>query len=126
MNIKEIGLCWVSVKDHTRTKKFLTSLGLNLVEDHPENGWMEFQGNDKGTRLGIAQSSPQADQELAPGNNAIVTFSVDNIENCKIELENSEATILGEIIEIPNIVKMLMFTDPDGNRFQLAEILDDK
>lgn len=126
MEVKDISLSWITVKDPERTKKFLNSLGLNLVKDNPEFGWMEYQGQNEDMRLGIAKSSPEADLEHPPGTKAVITFLIKDIEKCKEELKKSEASLMGDIVEVPNIVKLLMFRDPDGNKFQLVENLEDK
>jgi predicted enzyme related to lactoylglutathione lyase len=50
-------------------------------------------------------------------------MTVDNIVATKKELEAKGVTFIDEIMEIAGHVKMVTFTDPDGNKFQLVEEL---
>lgn len=118
--IKSANLVWVSVSDIKKAKKFFVdTLGLKELSFSEEWGWAELSGKEGGTMIGLAQ----ADKDLPPGSNAITTFSVDNIEVVRDELKKKGVTLIGEIIEVPGHVKMQMFTDLDGNKFQLVQTL---
>jgi|WetSurMetagenome_2_1015567.scaffolds.fasta_scaffold917940_1 hypothetical protein len=53
MAIKRVGLSWISISDRERAHSFFTkTLGLTIVEDHPEFGWMEIRGMQGGPVLG--------------------------------------------------------------------------
>jgi predicted enzyme related to lactoylglutathione lyase len=122
MKVKEIGLSWIVVNDFEEAVKFYTDVvGLKLLESHPEFGWAELEGADGGARLGIARVSPHEPHQ--PGQNAVVTFGVENIEKAKAEMVKKGAICQGEIIVIPDHVKMQTIVDKDGNRFQLCEVL---
>lgn len=125
MAIKNFGLAWIVVADLQKALDFyITTIGLKLNEHHPEFGWAELAGEDGGAILGIAQGN---DKELIqPGQNAIVTLTVDNLAQSKAELTQKHVKWVGDVIEIPGHVKMQFFKDLDGNTFQLVETLFEK
>lgn len=121
MSVKNISLVWITVSDLAAAKKFFVDgLGMKLTQDSPEHGWLELAGQEEGgTALGIAQINKDQPAEK----NAITTFTVADVVASKAELENKGVTFIGDIIEVPGHVKMIMFTDADGNRFQLVQLL---
>ena len=124
MFAKRSDLAWVTVSDINKAKKFFTEVvGLELRTDTPEYGWIELVAKDGGSALGIGQCNPQY-SEVQPGHNAIVTFTVDDIEKAKVEFAQKGVTLIGDIVEVPGHVKMLFFADFDGNKFQIVQLLD--
>lgn len=122
MQVKEIGLCWIVVKDIKAAIRFYTeTVGLKLMEFNEHYGWAELEGYAGGARLGIAQENPQ--ENVRAGQNAVVTFTVANLEKAKAELVKKGSTCIGEVQEVPGHVKMQTVTDPDGNTFQLCELI---
>jgi predicted enzyme related to lactoylglutathione lyase len=125
MAIKSINLVWVSVKDFKGSVKFYKDvLGLKLNEINEEYNWAEFSGQEGGALLGIGV--PRIKDFVQPGQNAVVTFTVDDIVKTKEELGKKGVKMLGEIEEVPGIVKMQTFVDDNGNHAQLVQILDEK
>lgn len=122
MQVKEIGLSWIVVKDIEAAVRYYTEVvGLNLLEFNEEYGWAELQGYDGGAVLGIAQEN--SEEAMPAGQNAVVTFTVEDIEEAKLELFEKGANFEGDILEVPGHVKMQTVIDSDGNRFQLCEVL---
>lgn len=122
MKVKEIGLSWIVVKDIKSAVKYYTEVvGLKLAEFNEQYGWAELEGHEGGARLGIAQASPQ--EKVGPGENAIVTFTVENIEKTKASMIQKGARCEGDILEVPGHVKMQTLIDGDGNRFQICELI---
>lgn len=120
--VKEIQLSWIVVTDLKAAIKFYEDVvGLKLTQNSEEFGWAEMSGQEGGALLGIAQSN--AEEEVKPGQNAIVTFTVENIDIAKADMAKKGAQFIGNIIEIPGHVKMQTFNDKDGNRFQIVEML---
>jgi predicted enzyme related to lactoylglutathione lyase len=120
MTIKSMDLSWVVVKDLDAAISFLTNVvGLELQEKNDMFSWAELSGLEGGGRLGVAKTNDT--DNMPAGVNAVVTMSVDDIEAKKLELEGKNVTMIGDILEIPGIIKLQMFVDQDGNRFQLAE-----
>lgn len=125
MIAKRSDMAWITVSDVKKAKKFFTEIvGLEARTDTPEYGWVELQAPEGGALLGVGQYNPQYGKEVQPGQNAIVTFTVDDIREAKAEFEKKGVTLLGDIVEVPSHVKMLFFTDFDGNKFQIVELLD--
>lgn len=123
MHIKRADLAWIAVGDIKEAKRFFGEvLGLELRAEAQEYGWLEFVPKEGGCALGVGQCN-QEYNEVKPGNNAILTFTVDDIMSAKVELARNNVTILGDIVEVPGHVKMLFFTDRDGNKFQLVQVL---
>jgi predicted enzyme related to lactoylglutathione lyase len=123
MKTKSFSLAWIVVKDFKKAVKFYTEkAGLKLLKASEEHGWAELQGHEEGAMLGIA--TVQKECPLLPGQNACVTLTVEDIDKAKDDLHKEGVKFLGEIHEIPGHVKLLMAVDPDGNHFQLVQMLD--
>lgn len=124
METESIGLVWISVSDVQKAIKFYTeTVGLKLMEVHEEFGWAELEGHRGGARLGIAQMQPKAEDTIQPGQNAVMTFTVANLETANADMRKKGAKLIGEIQEVPGHVKLQMAVDSDGNHFQLVECL---
>jgi predicted enzyme related to lactoylglutathione lyase len=123
MQVISIDLCWIVVKDLKKALKYYTEVvGLELVEHNEQYHWAELQGYEGGTRLGIAQDSDM--EEVKPGQNAVVTFRVEDIEVALEKMKKQGATCVGKLIEIPGHVKMQTVKDLDGNSFQMVQLLE--
>ena len=124
MNIKGIHLSWIISSDIKASKKFFTeTLGLKLTEDNAEYGWMELQGKDDGSLLGVGKYCPEYSKDDKPGQNAVVTFTVDDLEASIKELTAQGVIFVDKVLEVPGQVKMITFLDPDKNKFQLVQEL---
>jgi len=124
MRIKSMELAWIVVKDLKKALEFYTeTVGLKLIEENEAFGWAELQGHEGGARLGIAQEN--SEEALKSGSNAIVTFTVENIEEAINDLKKKGAKLRGELQEISGHVKMQSIEDSDGNHFQLVQKLAD-
>ncbi|MBA3957589.1 MAG: VOC family protein [Parachlamydiaceae bacterium] len=122
MTVKGMHLSWIVVSDLKKAKKFFTeSVGLQIAEAHDEMGWIELKGKEGGSILGIAQATDQ--EPIKAGSNAVVTLTVDNLEQACSQFAKSGVRLVGTIQEIPGHVKMQLFEDLDGNKFQLVQIL---
>ena len=119
---KGMTMSCLTVSDLNQAKHLLVDLlGLELKEFHEQFNWMELEG-EEGARIGIGQySEGPHDQDLKPGNNAVVSIEVANIEDTKKHLEAHGVEFLGDIMEVPGEVKLVLFRDQDGNRYFLAQ-----
>lgn len=125
MIVKRSDMAWITVADITKAKKlFVDILGMKLQADTPEYGWLEVVAKDGGSALGIGQFNPEYGKEVLPGQNAVVTFTVDDIVAAKAVLEKNNVTVLGDVVEVPGHVKMLFFADADGNKFQIVQLVN--
>ncbi|MCB1108982.1 MAG: VOC family protein [Chlamydiia bacterium] len=124
---KGITLSAITVKNLEKTKHlFVDLLGLELKDYAPEHKWMEI-GGEVGTLLGVGESSGECgpvEIQQAPGENAWVSITVDDVNEAKEHLEAHGIEFLGDIFEVPGHVKMALFKDFDGNRFWLTQMLD--
>lgn len=126
MQVKSINLIWIVVNDFKQAIQFYTEVvGLKIVEIHEEWGWAELEGHDgEGMRLGIGQKRLKNEDCIKPGENAVMTFTVDNIEKANQTLLKKGARLIGPIEEIPGHVKMQTVRDIDGNHFQIVEKIE--
>lgn len=121
MKVKGIHLSWIVVSDIAKAIKFYTeTVGLTLQEYNQEHGWAELAG-PTGARLGISQYNPH--HNVKPGSNAISTITVEDIQKARDELSKKKAQLIGDILEVPNKVKLQTFCDADGNTSQLCQLL---
>lgn len=122
MAVQGIQLIWIVVKDLKKAVQFYTEVvGMKLQELNEHYGWAELSGAEEGMRLGIAQMNDR--ENIQPGQNAIVTMSVANLAKSREELIQKGIKMVGDVIEVPGVVKMQTLTDIDGNHFQLVESL---
>lgn len=123
MSIQSADLTWIVVSDIHKAKHFFSEiLGLEIKSASDDYGWVELQGKKGGMTIGLAKAD-EAQCPVPAGGNGVITFTVDNIESMKQVFEQKNIQIIGDVMEIPGHVKLLMFKDPDGNYFQLAEVL---
>jgi len=117
MAIKKIGLSWIAVSDFKKAEQFFVhTLGLKIKEKSTEYGWLELTGINGGSILGVGEAM----EHDKAGSNAVVTFTVDDIEDTREDLKNKGINV-SEIMEVPGNIKLANFMDNDGNLFQLAE-----
>jgi predicted enzyme related to lactoylglutathione lyase len=121
MAIKSYDLAWISVSDMQKARNFFVdTLGMKVMDDQPNYGWLEVAG-EKGARIGIGIGAPES--PLKAGNNAVISLSVDNLDATKKMLVSKNVTILGDIMEVPGQVRLLLIQDQDGNLIHLCESL---
>ncbi|MDX8431678.1 MAG: VOC family protein [Candidatus Algichlamydia australiensis] len=129
MVVKKSELAWINVSNMQKTKKlFVELLGMKVVDEQPEWGWMELEGIEGGSRIGVANPKQEGlnDQDPSgaptkPGQNAIISLSVNNLDEVRNNLEKKGVNFVGETMEVPGQVKMATFLDDDKNVFQLVE-----
>lgn len=135
--IKAVGLSFLTVKDVARTKQFfITSFGFEIFDEKKEFGWCELKL--KGApyaSLGLCQSQqealhindtnindPMINWKNKPGQNAVITFVVENIEGAR-ERVKSQGLVCTEITELPGAFKMFTFFDFDDNKLELYQFI---
>jgi predicted enzyme related to lactoylglutathione lyase len=120
--LKEIGLSWIVVKDLDKAVRYYVDVvGLRLVEHEKEFGWAELEVSGSGSRLGIAQENSQ--DGMKAGQNAVITFLVDDLESTKRLMGKKGALFEGDVVEVPGHIKMQTILDQDGNYFQICQKL---
>ena len=119
--LKSADLSWITVSDFQKARKFfIETLGLKEISCAEEMGWAELQGPNGGSMIGIGTACG----DMSPGSNAIITFTVDDVDETVAELKKKNVQLIGEVMEVPGHVKLQMFADLDGNKFQLVQMLD--
>lgn len=105
-----------NVSDLERTIAFYTEkLGLCVLDVDTERRQARMTTNVSGCILGFAQA-----ENVVPAS-ACITFEVRNMEEAVRMLRQNGAASGGEIMEVPNTVKLFAFADPDGYSLMLYE-----
>ncbi|MEC7838997.1 MAG: VOC family protein [Chlamydiota bacterium] len=121
MKNQGMNLAWIVAEDFEQTLKFYTEvLGLKLISRTDEYKWAELEGED-GAMIGVAGKSDES--PVMPGQNAVLTYTVENIEEATSELKEKGVELIGAIQEVPGHVKMQLFKDPNGTLGQLVQLL---
>lgn len=93
-------------------------LGFEVVYDLPEQGWCELATPSKDAKLGLA-----ADDTAAGSNQAYCAFGVKDMKAAQANLAKHGVKLEGDVVELPGIVKLLYFRDPEGNRLMFFQSL---
>lgn len=112
--------CVVTVSDFRAAAKWYEEvLGFQNLYEVPEMPWGEWATNVPGTTIGLGQAQPG--ESVQTGGGAVLTFGVQDIEKARAWLESKGVRFDGDISEVPGMVKLATFFDPDGNTFMLAQ-----
>lgn len=125
MTVKQIAtgstMSWISVKDMEKAKDlFVNTLGFEINDENPEFGWLEVKGSE-GSIIGIGKEND--DDAMTAGQNAIICINCEDLDAMMAQMKERGIAFHGEIIEIPNEVKMILFSDADGNKFHLVQYI---
>ncbi len=96
-------------------------LGCSTVRDLAAVGYVELRAPIADVRFGLARRDPA---QAASGGGTTLTFHVADIEAASARLKAHGVTV-STIDEMPGLVRLARFTDPDGNPLQLAQPLGD-
>lgn len=120
--VKSSNLSWIVVSDIKKARDFFSkSIGLKEKVFSEEHGWAEFEGEaEGGAVLGVALEN----SELMAGKNAVITFTVENLEASIKKFREKGVRLIGDVLEVPGHCKMQTFQDDDGNLFQIVELLE--
>jgi catechol 2,3-dioxygenase-like lactoylglutathione lyase family enzyme len=94
-------------------------LGFELIYKLDDWGWAELRSPIAEVNVGIGQT-----EDLEPRGGATLTFGVVDIAAARAALEAHDVRFDGETTEVPGMVRLATFYDPDGNTFMLAQRLD--
>ncbi len=123
MGIKRSDLSWVAVTDLQKSRALFKDIfGFKERAYSEEYGWTELIPPEGGSVLGLAQKSVES--PVQPGQNSVLTFTVDNLETSKKAFESKGIKFVGEEMLVPGHVKIHGFVDIDNNYYQLVEKLD--
>ena len=96
---------------------FQDKLGFKERFKAPEAGWAEVSSSTEGVTIGLNQDGEGGSGGITP------VLGVVAIEAARAALEEDGVTFDGPTVELPGMVKLATFLDPDGNRFMLAQSL---
>jgi predicted enzyme related to lactoylglutathione lyase len=98
---------------------YAEKLGFQEMYAIEEVGWAEFQTPLSGATIGLNRLDG-----AHPGAGSVtITFGVSDIDVSRAELERRGITFDGPTNEIPGMVRLASFRDPDGNALMLAQTL---
>lgn len=108
----------MQVKDRKATIAWYAKvLGFELLYDVPEIGWCEVKSPLNNVYIGLSEvESPRV-------GGCVPTFSVADIDNARAHMESHRVKFDGPTQEIPGMVKLATFFDPDGNALMLSQSL---
>ena len=109
---------WYNVANLDRTLDFYTKgLGFEVDYQDPGSRMVIVKTNTKDCFIGFTEAN-----EVVPVTSSAV-FEVEDIELAVAELKSRGVSFTGEIETIPDFVKLAVFHDPDGHRFELSQTL---
>lgn len=112
--------CSCSATDLDRTIAWYEQvLGFELLYKRDDIAWCEMKSPVANVNVGFGIKEEGAG---GPGG-AVLTFGVTDIDAAKAELDRHGVRQDGDIMEIPGMVKLLTFYDPDDNALMFYEDL---
>ena len=97
---------------------FRDILGFEEIFKVPEAGWAEVSTSAAGVSIGL-----EAGGAAQQGRGSTPVFGVVDIDAARSALQAKGVRFEGETVELPGMVKLATFFDPDGNRFMFAQSL---
>ena len=94
-------------------------LGFEEIFKVAEAGWAEVATPAEGVSIGLDQRDEAGDG----GDGSTPVFGVVDIDAARAELEARGVRFDGDTVELPGMVKLATFFDPDGNRYMFAQSL---
>lgn len=107
-----------SVSNRAATAKWYEEhLGFGVVFSTDEAGWTELTTNTEGVTIGLG------DAEEIKTSNTTPVFGVADCDASRTALEKAGIKFDGETMEVPGMVKLATFYDPDGHPLMIAQDL---
>ena len=97
---------------------FKEVLGFEEVFKVPEAGWAEVTSPTEGVTIGLGQN-----EEVDGRGGTTPVFGVADIEAARADLEAKGVKFDGDTVEMPGMVKLATFFDPDGNSYMFSQSL---
>ena len=114
--------CAMSVKDLDKAIDWYNKvLGFETLYVLEDQGWAELSTSVNKVNIGLSVKD-----KIEVGGGAILTWGVLDMESFYKHLREHQAKIDGEVITIPDMVKILTFYDLDGNALMVAQDLTEQ
>jgi len=97
---------------------FEEKLGFEVAFRVDEAGWAELATPTPGVTLGLGQN-----EEVDGAGGTTPVFGVVDVDAARADLETRGVTFDGDTSEVPGMVRLATFFDPDGNSYMLAQSL---
>ncbi len=111
--------CSIRVKSLDRAIPWYRDvLGMTLLYRMDAIAWCELASPTRRVNVGLGES-----EEVVPGGGATLTFGVTDIDAAKAALDAAGVRQDGPIRDIPGMVRLLTFYDPDGNALMFYQEL---
>ena len=91
-------------------------LGFKLLYKHDDMAWCELSTGVDKVNIGLSER-----RETGGKGGATLTFGVTGLEAAKAALDAKGVRQDGDIMEIPGLVRLLTFFDPDDNALMFYE-----
>lgn len=109
-------LIQLAVSDLERAITFYRDvLELKLVSHDAALEWAKFDTNVPGVQIGIGRQD-----SVGGSGTTSINIGVRDVDAARRLLESRGVTFTGPSVNIPDVVKLASFHDPDGNRLRLA------
>ena len=109
---------WYNVSNLEKSLKFyVEGLGFQVDFEDREQRIAMITTNTKDCCIGLAEA-----ETVVPVTSSTV-FEVEDIEQAVRILRQRGIAFTGEIVTIPDFVKLATFNDPDGHCFELSQTL---
>jgi catechol 2,3-dioxygenase-like lactoylglutathione lyase family enzyme len=109
--------CALGVSDLERSVAwYRDTLGFELMYRMEDIAWCELRTGVERVSLGLSEV-----EEAGGKGGATLTFGVEDIEAAKAELDSRAVRQDGPIRDIPGLVRLLTFYDPDDNALMLYQ-----
>jgi catechol 2,3-dioxygenase-like lactoylglutathione lyase family enzyme len=105
---------WYHVRDLEAARAFYTGT-LGFDETHSDDAWIRLVRGPM--EIGIAEGEPTDDGGVATIDVADVKAEAERLRSAGVEV--------GTVLELHGQMRLLDVFDPDGNRIQLAQVLDE-
>jgi catechol 2,3-dioxygenase-like lactoylglutathione lyase family enzyme len=117
-DIQDLNLAWYNVTDWPRARRFYeATLGLPVAFALDDMGWVEY-----GRGLPHLAISRWNESGPVPVNGGVAVLTCPDVR-AGIARLREKGVRCDEVQEIPNMVILGTFYDPDGNKLQLAQSL---
>ena len=118
-NIEGTLTCALEVRNlDTAIDWYSKSLGFEVIYKMDDIGWCEMKTPYKGVNIGLSQ----VENPIVKGG-ATLTFGVKNIDSMAEKFKKKQIKLESDPYVVADMVKLVTFYDPDGNKYMLAQML---